>query len=90
MHHTRLQPRAETRCTFGLRDDADKEFCWKGNCVAGIDHESEDRVFISERANPERNVLENADAPAGFRDTAASCESQESLSLRLNYCRNPQ
>jgi hypothetical protein len=90
MHYSQLQPRAETMCAFGPRDDADREFCWNGNWAAAIDHEDRLAPFIFEDAAPEQKGFENACAAAGFCNLAAPCESRESLSLRLNHCRNPQ
>ena len=45
MHHSRLQPRAESRCTLGLRDDADGDFSWIGNCNPVFDHGGAAPIF---------------------------------------------
>ena len=46
MHHSRLQPRADTSCAFRLRDDANEEVCWNGNPAAAIDHQGRTAAFI--------------------------------------------
>jgi len=66
MHHSRLLPRAETSCAFGLRDDADGEFCWKGNCAAAVDHEGGPAAFIFDYLPLRHKGSRNACAPAGF------------------------
>src|SRR5215472_12315266 len=90
MHHSRLLPRAEGRCRFGLPDDADWEFCCKGNCAGAIDHERDLRRLLWDAQPPDTAGRGNARAPVRFSAVAVSRESQKLLSLRLNHCRNPQ